>query len=600
MFFKRLSNWVFILIALILVRFALLHNNPLVTSWDNFGYYLILPQTFIYGDPGNKNIEQIDSLSKKYNLTPYLYQVHKHQNGNHITQYSLGLAVIYSPGFFLGHAIAKLFGYNADGYSPPYQWSLLVVNLLFIFVGLVWLFRILQKFYSERLSLFLIIIVFFGTNLFMYSTGGYGTSHTYLFLFFVALIDWSIKWNETYQRKYAVYIGLIMGLMVITRPTEILAFLIPVFWGVSTFKSSLHRVRLLLTSHFWSLFWCGIAFLAVFMLQLSYWKIYTGQWLYYSYRNPGEGFEFLHPHTWEFLFSFRKGWFIYTPVMFIAIIGLFYAVYRKTPFGFATLIFVIITVFVLSSWSSWWYAASFSQRPMIESYPLYIIALGFFFQHLLLQYRKAAKVLAGFIGFLIFFNLFQTYQYYYCVLSWDRMTFDYYVTILGKTEMPPKADTLLLVDRIHDFKMDFPEASRYKKVHEAVFPVKPDSSNIFILTQSNSRKAVVDRKFSNYTNSDHLWVHASFLYYYKKGLKPNDAWLVGTVVNKKKLGYGWQNMFFIDTLERSEGWKTTDFYYLTPPMRLPTDDLSFFFEAASNDKKVLVKNVKFEFLERKY
>ncbi|MCB0815419.1 MAG: hypothetical protein KDB87_19920, partial [Flavobacteriales bacterium] len=61
------------------------------------------------------------------------------------------------------------------------------------------------------------------------------------------------------------------------------------------------------------------------LLLLSYWKVYGGAWIFDSYQNPGEGLDLFYPHLHRFLFSFRKGWFIYTPLMLVAAAGLLFA-----------------------------------------------------------------------------------------------------------------------------------------------------------------------------------------------------------------------------------------------------------------------------------
>src|SRR5690606_4978484 len=57
----------------------------------------------------------------------------------------------------------------------------------------------------------------------------------------------------------------------------------------------------------------------VFSLQMIYWKFVTGKLFVNSY--VGEGFFFLKPKLIKGLFGFRKGWYLYTPLMFLATFG---------------------------------------------------------------------------------------------------------------------------------------------------------------------------------------------------------------------------------------------------------------------------------------
>ena len=71
-------------------------------------------------------------------------------------------------------------------------------------------------------------------------------------------------------------------------------------------------------------------------IQLGYWKYTSGKFIInpYGASNAGEGLELLNPHLLEVLFSFRKGWFIYTPLMLFTLVG-FKELYKnnKVLFG---------------------------------------------------------------------------------------------------------------------------------------------------------------------------------------------------------------------------------------------------------------------------
>ena len=595
---KKWSSIFFLLISLVLIRFAALQKKPLITSWDNLGYYLILPQTFIYNDPANKNVEQIDSLRAAYNLSPNLYQLHKHENGNSLSQYTVGMAIMHSPAFFAGHLIAKISGYNADGFSPPYQWGLLVLNLIYILISFYYLIKLLNRFFSEKIVLMLSFIVFFGTNYFVYATVGYGMPHTYLFLLYVLFIEYTVRWHENKNTKNSLMAALILGLMTITRPTEFMALIIPLMWGVTSVKELIEKIKMIFQSKKIQFLVCTCVFFAVLLLQLIYWKIYTGHWLYKSYQNPGEGFEFMHPHIYEFLFSYRKGWLLYTPVMIFAIIGIVQAIITRQKFGVMIFIFLVIYVFVHASWSSWWYAASLGQRTMIQTYPLLIFGLGFFTtqlrnSRLLIKYFTQTLMCA-----LLIFNLFQCWQYYYGILPVDRITGKYYWAVFGKTNVPANAQQFLLVNRNIEMKAEFPEQSNYRMVK--YFSRKNVIPKLINISGSSYELIFENLKLSyeSITSADHLWVHVSFDFSIDSTNTSTLPSLVMAVQNKHGLGYGWRDLSF-DKLPKSKFNQKNhvEFYYLTPPVRLKTDNFIFYVRAGDNNN-FQMKNFKLEFLER--
>jgi len=104
-------------------------------SWDVMGYYLYLPAGLIY-----KDLEKVafkEEIIKKYNPTAGFYQAFKHEkSGNYVMKYSIGLAVLYSPFFLLGHAYALISDYPPDGFSLPYQIAISWGSLFIAFLGL--------------------------------------------------------------------------------------------------------------------------------------------------------------------------------------------------------------------------------------------------------------------------------------------------------------------------------------------------------------------------------------------------------------------------------------------------------------------------------
>ncbi|HYG51218.1 MAG TPA: hypothetical protein VD905_09965 [Flavobacteriales bacterium] len=597
-FFKP-TYLVVMLIAAVLVQHAAGVKNPRVTSWDCFGYYLVLPQTFVNGDPGNSNLDKVAAIAKKYDLTPTLYQVHSVPNGNFISQYPLGMAVFYMPAFITGHVIAKTGGYEADGFSPPYQYALIWFEVVYVLLSFVFLRKILLYFFNEILATALMLVCFFGTNYYISVINATGMPHQYLFLMYVLLIYFTIKWHKTPSRASAFYIGLILGLMAITRPTDALAFLIPFLWGVKNGKELKDKFRLLFGIRLPDMLMLSLGiFICVFM-QMLYWKIYAGQFLHYSYKNQREIFELLHPDTLNFLFSFRKGWFLYTPVMFIATVGLVYAWRKKTEYGLAFLVFTVLTVYVLSSWSCWWYAASFGQRSMVQSYPVYLIALGFLLQMLFARFRVGAWVLSFFILCFIGLNQFQTWQINRGILRLDRMTKDFYLASFTKTKRVWGVDTLLIID--HDIVRSptLPRKWRYEKVRTYTPERKPDSADVHFVVATKYPELEVKFNVPDMKNEVHAWYKVSFEYKFVNEMDSARSFLIETMVDNHEMGYSWENFPFAKQSEKlNNGWLRFENYYLTPTRVFEGDKFLTGIEYKGTDH-ILVRNLQVEVYNEK-
>jgi hypothetical protein len=158
-----------------------------------------------------------------------------------------------------------------------------------------------------------------------------------------------------------------------------------------------------------------IAFLIV-VPQLLYWKYITGHYIYNSY--VGERFYFDRPHVWQYLFGFRKGWLVYTPLILLALIGLFYS-RNINPFFKASLIIIPLLVYLNSSWWCWWFGGSYGARAMIETYPLLAIGFAAFFDFVV----RSKKVIAWICSLLILFNIKSVDLYRVNTIHYDGMTY---------------------------------------------------------------------------------------------------------------------------------------------------------------------------------
>jgi hypothetical protein len=134
-------------------------------TWDAVSYYLYLPMTFIYHDPGMKT-PVVDSLKAHYNFSPTLYQIHNTEYGTRVPNYTSGMSYFYAPFFFIGHVWAKNSYYKADGFSYPYHVAIATGIYLFIIPGLFFLRKLLIQFFNDVTVSVSLIILFVGTNYF--------------------------------------------------------------------------------------------------------------------------------------------------------------------------------------------------------------------------------------------------------------------------------------------------------------------------------------------------------------------------------------------------------------------------------------------------
>lgn len=561
-------------------------------SWDAFGYHLYLPYSFIYNDLSFSDLSHVQSLADQYQSTDTLYQLTLAENGNHVIKYPIGVAILMSPFFLIGHLGALIFGYPADGFSTPYDLMISAGNLFYSILGVLYSRKVLRHFFSDKVAALSLFAVIIGTN-FLYMVVSYeGNSHIPLFAMHALALYFTIKWHKTPNLINSLKLGAVIGLMIITRPTEIVFLVIPLFWGVQSVKGFFVKYYLLIKNNWKSLFVFSITIVAIGFIQLAYWKSVTGEWFFYAYNNAGEGFEFFDPYTIDFLFSYRKGWFIYTPIMLLATLGLFFMLRKKYELGVSLILFFGVNLWIISSWSCWWYAGSFSQRSMVQSYPEMAIGLGalitFFIERKLLS-----RILLTIIGVFILLNLFQSWQYHKRILNPSRMTKNYYWSIFGRTSAPENAEKLLMINRPSVQKMSPESLDDYKK---ELILIENES------IEFNSDQEFVDFKktpFKQITSKDHAWIKVSGKSTIIKQGEDEDFLMITCFRHEnEKYDYVAWSPTEMKTYSKDNKINYFEFWYLTPEVRSSKDE--FLFEIWNRAKsQVKIEDLRIETFTRK-
>ncbi len=505
----RLSR--FALLALIAITLAVRTSFPQrqVLTWDVFGYYLYLPATFIHDDIGLKDDTWLDEVMTTHPPSATLYQVVDGADGNRVIKYSSGMALLYAPFFFVAHVLAAPLGYPADGFSAPYQLAITFGCLAFALFGLVLLRMVLLHFFDDRWSAALLVLIALGTNWFQLAAwDGTLLTHPALFTLYAFLLLATIRWHLTPSWSWALVMGVSLGLITTIRPSELVVFLVPLFWGLHDAAARRAKWRAI-TGNLAQLLVAALILLVVVSPQLFYWHATTGQWIFYSYVNPGEGFDLDSPHLRPFLVSFRKGWFIYTPLMVLAVAGIPW-LWKRVPQAFwAVLIFLIVDVWIVSSWSCWWYAGgSFSSRSMVPTYVLLALPVGAVLQWAW-ERRYTRIVSIAFCLGCVILSLFQTWQWANGIISKERMTKAYYKAVFARTKVPAGADRLLLVERPLGNEEHLVEEEGYIESERYLDTYDHEPDGAFSMDAEHPFTPAFESTFAELTGKDHAWLRMS-------------------------------------------------------------------------------------------
>lgn len=559
-----------------------------ILCWDVFGYYLYLPLKFIYHDMAIHNVSIINSILEQYNSSSTFYQAFQLPDGTYVLKYTMGLSIIYSPFFFIGHIIAGLTDFAADGFSAPYQYSIFFGQIIYSILGIFILSRVLVRFFTKSITSIVLIIIVFSTNYIIHITmsGQNANSHNILFFAYALIIWLTMLWHDNMKIKYIILLGLVCGLTILIRPSEFVCLLIPLLWGVKNRETFMKKIRLLREKYSQLLLFVFIL-LTIGSFQFIYWKIHTGHFLFNSYGgNAGEGFEFFSPYIFKILFSFRKGWLIYTPVMIIAILGFIPMVKQKQIIFPALFTYFLLNLYVVSSWSAWWYSQSFSQRSMIPSYPVMAIALGYSLKWLFEQKKLIRFTGLAILTAMLFLNVFQTIQYANGTIHGDRMTREYYFAVFGKLKPADEDKKLLLVERSMETTeslsnedeynssllkvMDFEGVDTHDSIpaHSGFHSFQLDSINIY--------SPAIESAYDKITQKDHAWIKTKAYVYPTEDVIENPFSLV-IHFSHKNYPYKYRTLDSEKLDLQLNKWNEITFYYLTPPVRRKSDKLKVYF-----------------------
>ncbi len=419
------SNIVFVFIT-VFVFFA----TPFFVNWVPSGHPFVMDVNQYYSYLVAFFIDH-DIYFNNNNHSYWLMETATHHV---VPKVTYGVAFFYAP-FFL---IANLFSSsNSSGYEAIYSWSIHYGCILYVLLGIWFLRKVLLTWFSDLVVAISLVIVFFATNLFYYTVSESETVHGILFFLISFFLYHVIKWHHTDSKASLFWFMLCAGFICLIRPTECLVLLFPLLIGVNNKKSIIQKLKKII-----SLKWFLILTLILFMLpivpQLIYWKIQSGNYLFFSYGNS-EGFFWKDPQIVNVFFSFKKGLFIYTPILIFSIPG-FYLMYKKNKFIFwSVLLYFILNTYLISCWWDWAYGGSFGMRAFIHSYSILSIPFAYVINWIVEIYSSSlfkktiitsSVVLSVFFCFL---NVFQSNLYKHRIIHWDGMTKEaYQFTFLKK------------------------------------------------------------------------------------------------------------------------------------------------------------------------
>lgn len=382
----------------------------------------------------NQYYSYLPALFKQHDLTfsvnPNYVWLTPTPIGRGVPMVTYGMSVFYLP-FFM---IASIFSdSNSTGYEPVYAWTIHIGCIIYVLIGLHFCRKTLLNWFSEKVTGLSLLIIFFGTNLFCYTLINSELTHSILFFLISMFVYYVVRWHQSNEKKYFLIFCFLLGFITLIRPTEMSITIFPLFIGVTYFGQFKEKLSTIFDLKFFLII--GIfLFIAPIFPQLVYWKIQSGQWLFFSYGNH-ERFYWLEPQFFNVLFSYRKGWLVYSPLMLLSLLGFIQLFKKNKAIFWSIIIYFLINLYLISAWWDWAFGGAFGMRALVQVSAVLIIPLAYFIQWFFEVIESKYLKIAGYIiiVFFCFLNVFQSNLYKHGIISYDGMTKEaYWFTFLKK------------------------------------------------------------------------------------------------------------------------------------------------------------------------
>ena len=322
---------------------------------DALGYYGYLQAVFIRGDLGHE---------------PFNSAYIKSTRQGTLNKYYAGTSVMMAPWFGIGHAFALNDPESPqDGLSAYEQKAIGVGAWVYLLLGLLALRALFRSLgVREAVINWTLVAVVLATPLLQYTAMQPGWSHVYSF---AAIAGFLLAINRISNRAHAAWVvaaGGLLGLIVLIRPINVMVLLaIPLVINerLGGFLTRLFTQR--------STFLAALASIAVFSVQPLLWYAQTGTFYAYGYR--GEGFHWTRPEVIKVLFGFRRGLFLWTPMMLLPALCVL-LLWRTDRLRSATaMLYWSVSTYIISSWWIWYYGGGYASRVHIDHYPILVLPM---------------------------------------------------------------------------------------------------------------------------------------------------------------------------------------------------------------------------------
>ena len=328
---------------------------------------------------------------------------------NHFT---VGPAILWSPFLLLAHGgvlLARAMGSSlaADGFSWPYRIAMAFATSLYGFLGLLIAFRLARQYVEERWALLSTIAIWWASSLPVYMYFNPSWSHAHA-AFAVALFLW--YWHETREARTLrqwLLLGVLAGLLLNVYYANAMILVVLAVEAIQEYAAAFRApgrrnsaIAQLAARH---LLFAAVVVLCMIPTFVTRHIIYGSA--FESGYIPIREWSWSSPHLFAVLFSSNHGLLSWTPVLLLAIVGLF-AFWRNQPrVGAAFLAATLAFYYFIASYPDWAGISSYGSRFFVSLSAFFIVGLSIFLEGCARFFRSRRAALAAACAVLACFAL---------------------------------------------------------------------------------------------------------------------------------------------------------------------------------------------------
>lgn len=399
---KIFKDKYFLIILIIFFITLLLFLRAWVIA-DGVSYYSYLPSVFYDHSLNFYNEFQFYSTLS----SPWLDFAREYfiKDGIVMHYFAVGPAVLALPFYFLVWIIIKILAvlgiYSLSSHLDflPYLLSFNIASAFYGIMGLLIAYKFANQFFSKQICFWSVLAIWLGSSIINYFYFEASFAHTFT-LFGVGLFIY-YWWNTYQKRKFKEWfvLGLIGGIMALTRWQEVTFLVLPIIELVIKNKKLLGTLKNSI------IFILG--FIIAFSPQIAVWKLVYGQYLIIP---QGSGFlHYFNPQIISVLFSSKHGLITWTPIIFLALAGLYFLYKKEKTLTIYLIICFLLQLYVNSIAEDWWGGFAFGQRRFIDLSLVFVLGLSAMFDFL--RQKISGIFYKGVAIFFIVWNFLFLIQY---------------------------------------------------------------------------------------------------------------------------------------------------------------------------------------------